>query len=498
MAQMIGGGAEASAWSFAFKIPNLCRRVFGEGLLAPILVPLISQSLEKNGRESTVKQFSVIFMWMALILCAVSVIVSCGALVAMRFVHQEHFVLACQLIPLLMPYGIFICLVGIATSALNSFRIFFLPAVLNLLLNICMIVTLLWICPHFRDDSFWKLSSLAYAVLVSGILELILIFILMSAHHLRLILSWKNFIRIHIMKELGGLMFPGLLGAMTYQLSVFIDDVIAMWISSYAVSALAYSNRLINLPIGVFAMAFGTVSLPEMSGMAQRKEFSSLIETQFFMLRSLLFLTVPLMSFMFLFHEELVRLFFYRGKFDLRALYETSYALMFYTCGIPAFAALKITLAGFYSRKEMKTPMLVGVACTILNLILNLSLMIPLKQGGLALSTAICSYLNNLILLLILQKQLGTRLPLKETACYFFILLLISIPGLFPALECYRLLKGLSGVSRGFSLIPAMTGAATVYSAIYLLIAVILNMGEISILRSAFTRVKKVRFPEKR
>ena len=487
MAQILGGGAVASAWNIAFVIPNLCRRVFGEGLLGPVLVPLISQRLEKDGKDAAARQFSTIFMWMTLILCMISSVVSGCALIVLQFVRQEHLVLACQLIPLLMPYCIFICLVGIATSAMNSLRVFFLPAAVSLLLNVCMIAALVLLCPIFRSEPFRMLSSLAYAVLLSGILELLLMLVLMRSNSFRLVFTWKNFIRIQVLKEVGRLMLPGLLGAVAYQLSVLADKSIAALISPYAVSALSYSDRLIYLPIGVFAVAFGTVSLPEMSGMAQRKDYRSLIETQFASMRYLLFLTIPLMSFMAIFHRDLIRLFYFRGAFDYAALNATALALLYYTAGIPAFAALKITLTGFYSRKEMKTPMLVGVGCNVLNLILNLILMHPLKQGGLALSTAICAYVNNIVLLVILNRQIG-GVPLKETAWHFLLLTALTLPGLYPAWKVYHWVNGLTGAGRGFALIPAMAAAGIVYAVIYLLFSIALRLDEVQILTRRFRR----------
>ena len=120
MAQILGGGAAASAWSFAFKIPNLCRRVFGEGLLGPVLVPLISQSLEKEGKDYAARRFSTIFMWMTLFLCTISIVVSAGSLVVLQFAEQEQMVLTCQLIPLVMPYCIFICLVKRTENPIRS------------------------------------------------------------------------------------------------------------------------------------------------------------------------------------------------------------------------------------------------------------------------------------------------------------------------------------------------------------------------------------------
>ena len=489
MAQVLGGGAIGSAWNFAIMIPNLFRRVFGEGLLGPVLVPLITQRIEKNGRDSARDQFSTIFMWMSLILCVCSIAVSGISLLVLPSVGQEHKVLACQLIPLVVPYCIFICLIGMATSALNSLRVFFLPACLSLLLNICMIGALLFLCPLFKGRPFRMLASLGYAVLLSGILELILMLVLLKVHRFPLSFTWANFLRISELKEVWRLMLPGLFGAVSYQLSVFADETIALWISPYAVSALGYSNRLINLPIGVFAVAFGTVSLPEMARMAQHRDYRALIETQFSSMRYLLFLTVPLMSFFALFHEDLIKLFFFRGAFDETAVRESAWALLCYSCGIPAFAALKITLTGFYSRKEMKTPMLVGVACNVLNLILNLILMFPMRQGGLALSTAVCSYVNNLVLLVILNRQIG-GVPLKETAGHFLLLAVLTLPGLYPAWKCCILLKDLTHAVRGFDLIPAMAGAVIVYAGIYLLLAFVLKLEEVKILTRRLFRRK--------
>ncbi|NCB04624.1 MAG: hypothetical protein EOM69_03780, partial [Clostridia bacterium] len=111
-----------------------------------------------------------------------------------------------------------------------------------------------------------------------------------------------------------------------YQFSVMSDAIIAGWISPFAVAALSYSERLIYLPIGVFAVAFGTVSLTEMSYMAQKKDYPQLISTQFSSMRYLLFMTVPLAAFLCVFHIPIIRLTYYRGLFDDRALMETAQA----------------------------------------------------------------------------------------------------------------------------------------------------------------------------
>lgn len=489
MAKALGGGTVASAWNLAFRIPNLFRRVFGEGLIGTVLITMMGQTIEVRGRDNARKRFSTIFMWLSLILCGCCVAAAALALLLRRFFPQEHISLALGLLPLLMPYCIFICLVGVMTSALNSVKVFFLPAAASLLLNLCLIGALLWVCPRYADRPAHMLEILAYAVLVSGVLELISLLMLMKKQGFLPLLSRRLFKRTRVLAEMWALALPGLLGAVAYQLSVLTDAVIAAWISSYAVAALSYSERLVYLPIGVFAVAMGAVSLAEMTSMAQKRDYQALIATQFASLRYLLFLTVPLALFMALFHVQILRLVYCRGAFDDRALHETASAMFFYCFGIPSFAALKVTLTGFYARKDMKTPMYVSVFCIVLNLILNLLLMRPLKQGGIALATAICSCLNNLILFWLLQRKLG-KLPLKSLARFLALLLPVSLAGLYPAKWVYDLTARSFGTGNGIKIFPALAAGALCYLAIFIILAILLKMDE---LKAVSTRIFRKR-----
>ncbi len=489
MAAVLGGGAVASAWAFAFKVPNLFRRVFGEGLIGTVLIPMMSHTIQRNGRESARKRFSTIFLWLSLILGVICIVVSSISLLCLRFVTQEHFVLALKLIPLLMPYCIFICLIGVMTSVLNSVKVFFLPAVLSLLLNVFMIACLLWVCPMFDGQPEKMLDSLALSVLLSGVLELFLMLVLLKRYGFLPGVSKELFLRTRALLELWHLALPGLAGALAYQFSVLSDAIIAGWISPFAVAALSYSERLIYLPIGVFAVAFGTVSLTEMSYMAQKKDYPQLIATQFSSMRYLLFLTVPLAAFLCVFHIPIIRLTFYRGLFDDRALAETAQALFFYSFGIPAFAAMKVTLAGFYSRKDMRTPMFVSIFCVLLNLVLNLILMHPLKQGGIALSTVISSYLNNLILLYLLQRRIG-GIPIAATFRFLSVLMVVSLAGLWPAKQVFDYLLRWGAAKTWFGVFPPLCAGAGVYLAIFLILAILLRMDEMKLFFKHFSRKK--------
>lgn len=489
-ASILGGGTIASAWSLAFMIPNLCRRVFGEGLLATVLIPMMTHTIERSGAETARKRFSTIFIWLSLILCVVTVIVSSISMMLLPLATAPRVVLTLKLIPLIMPYSIFICLIGVMTSLMNSIKVFFLPALVSLGLNICMILCLWLVCPLFRSEPPKMLDALAVSVLVSGVLELFLMFLLLRKHKLLPVFSWKTFRGLRALVEIWRLTLPGLFGAVAYQVSVIVDRSVACWIGPYAVPALAYSDRLIYLPIGVFAVAFGTVSLTEMSAMAVRRDYDDMIHTMFSSMRLLLFLTVPLAAFMCLFHTELIRMVYYRHAFGETALAETAWAFLFYAFGIPAFAAMKVTLAGFYARKDMKTPMYVSVFCICVNIGLNFILMIPLRQGGIALATVISSYLNNLILLVILERAVG-GVPWRGILKYFAALLVISLLGLYPAWLAARFAAPLSDLVPLVHDFVPLCAAGAVFVAIFLILAILFRIREVNVLYSRFSGNKR-------
>ncbi len=489
-ASILGGGTVASAWTLAFMIPNLCRRVFGEGLLGTALIPMMTHTMERSGHMTARQRFSTILIWLSLILCAITVLVSLISMMLLPFATAERVVLTLKLIPLIMPYCFFICMVGVMTSVLNSIREFFLPALASLGLNICMILALLFVCPRFYGDPPKMLDSLAVSVLISGVLELAVMLILLRRHNLLPEISRKTFFGLRAIVEILRLTLPGLVGALAYQVGVILDRAIACWISPYAVPALAYSDRLIYLPIGVFAVAFGTVSLTEMSKMAVNRNYTDMIATMFSSMRYLLFLTIPLAAFMFLFSVPLIRLVYYRGQFGEIELRETAWAFQFFAFGVPAFAAMKISLAGFYSRKEMKTPMYVSVGCILLNVVLNLILMGPLRQGGIALATVISSYLNNLLLLWILQRTVGS-LPTGMMLRFVGVMLLISALPLYPAWFAYENVFCMTSslpVPKDF--IP-LCSASVVYVVIFLILAILFKLNEVKIVYSRFSKHAK-------
>ncbi|MFA6716469.1 MAG: murein biosynthesis integral membrane protein MurJ [Victivallaceae bacterium] len=420
-ASVLGGGALASAWQLAFMVPNMFRRFLGEGALGTAMVPLVSHALEKEGSVQTRRQLGAIFLVLSVVLALLIIIVSCIALLLLELVTVDYGRMALQLIPLLMPYAFFMCFVGVISSVLNSVKVFFLPALGALLLNISIISCLLFIVPGMGGDFNSALKALSYAVLLAGAVQLVLMLALLWRHKM-LPLKTQSFEEgLKTVKELTRLTIPGLIGASALQFSLLTDRLIAAFIGPYAVPALTYCDRIIYLPISIFALSLGVVLLPDMSRAAAKDDFEELFSHLRLALRCLLYLCVPIAVFTVLFREPVLRLLYMRGAFTETSLRETAWAMLFYGCGIPFFAITKILVQAFYARKDMTTPLKISVFCIFINLILSLSLMIWLRQGGIALATVIASLLNNFLLLRALHKKFAASdMKLKTLLPDFF------------------------------------------------------------------------------
>ena len=428
-ASVLGGGAVASSWFLAFMTPNLFRRILGEGALGTALVPTISHIIELRGKEDAKRQLAAIFAWLGLVLVLICILVSVISLTLKFWVKDPSGVIALNLIPLLMPYSFFICLIGITGSILNTLRVFFLPALGSLLLNIFLIVCLLFICPGMTDI-VRMLDFLAYAVLLSGVIQLAMLLGLMYWYDIFPSFSINNLKNFEILSELWKLTLPGLIGASVVQISFFIDRMMAYSIGPQAVPALNYSDRIVYLPIGVFAIAFGSVLLANMSKSAAKGDTAELVAALNLGLRHVLFVCVPIAAFTVFFRLPIVRCCFLRGKFTESDALETAWAMLFFGLGVPAFCAIKITLSAFYSRKDMKTPVKISFLCIFLNLILNVILMFPMQQGGLALATVISSTVNNCLLLYFLKKAIRHDLGLDQVG---YSLLRSAVASFIPA-----------------------------------------------------------------
>ena len=415
-AMVFGGGELAAGWFLAFAIPNLLRRILGEGALGVALMPLIAELEAQHSRDEVRKELGTIFFILAFILALIIIIVSLAAVAAakMNFIQQfdffktERMRYVLQLLPLLMPYGLFMCLVGVSGSILNYCREFFLPALGALLLNVFLISGLATVYFLHIKDIHAVINVLAYLVLISGFVQLILMGILLKKNNIFplfektfSLFSFKN----PTIKKLYTLAFPGLIGGIATQVSFLVDRNIAMWLGEQAVPALTYVDRLIDLPIGIFAVSLGSVLMASMSRTAAKGDmevFSSELE---FSIRHVFFFCIPMAAGVVYFFNPLMSVLCLGGRYtvsDLNAAYGVA---LCYGAGIPVFCLLKVLVPAFYSRKKMNPPLYASLCAICLNIILNVILMYPLKQAGIALATVISSVVNCTILLILLSRE---------------------------------------------------------------------------------------------
>ncbi len=488
LAKILGGGALMSAWVLAFTIPNLSRRLLGEGAMGSALVPALSRDLrDDETNELAGRRFAALMASLGALLGALCAITALVAIIAKPLVSSPMARLTFQVLPLIVPYALFACLSGVSAAALNSFRRFTLPALTSLLLNIALIAALLLADPLGLNGEN-LLDALAVAVLVAGAAQLAAMLLMLRAAGLPLlrpkglgatIAQTAADAKSEFGKEVWKLALPGMLGAGALQISFFMDRLLASLLGPRAVPALYYSDRIVYLAIGVFAVAMGGVVLPDLSRLAAGGDNGKMARTMTTALRHLVFICVPVSAFTFVCGEDIIKLLFMRGAFDTAALDAAKQALMFYVWGVPFFATVKILVAGFYARKEMKTPVRISILCVSVNIVLNLILMWPLRQGGIALATVLSSVLNNTLLVIMLRGRLPEFKPAQIAVPAFRAVVAAAVAGAaawYSLDTAQRLVAPLTESLRirGLEVIPA----AAVFGAVYLATALILAAKE--------------------
>lgn len=481
LARFLGGGLIMSAWSYAWMIPNMFRRILGEGALGSVFVPILTDTLERQGLDSARKKFSTVTLWLFFLLTLITVLFSGGALIFSCFVEEERWLLTALTIPVVMPYCILICFIGVYTSILNTFKIFVLPAFLSLMPNIFMIGMLYFFLPELIDTPVKALRAISIAMVVSGFIELFFLVIILQRQQMLPEISQKVLLNFSAIREIWIKLLPGLIGACALQIGSYIDGTLAMKISDHAKSAMYYSDRLVYLPIGLFGVAFGTVSLPFLSKLVVNGKMKSMLISTFASIRQMFFITIPVTVLIVLFSKELLYLVFFGGKFGMLELNEANRAMFWYALGIPFFCLTKMSVNTFYCRKDMKTPAIISICCIGLNLIISIILMHPMKQGGITLATTLTSALNNIVLLYLLRKQFG-RMPLAGTVKFTLLLLFLSGISGSAAFFTHRWLLSHPEwhiLPRG--IIP-LFGAGCVFSVVFIVLCFVFRVRELRVL----------------
>lgn len=417
IAYALGAGPAADAFFVAFRLPNLMRRLFGEGSLTLAFVPVFAQIKNRDGVEAAAAMARASLVWMAILLGTVCVLAELFAeyvtlLIAPGFSRDP--VLLGQtvvLVRICFPYALFICGVALCMGILNTFDEFLTPALAPCLMNLVLIGFGL---------AAWGLAGrpelyLAWGVLAAGVAQ----WLSQQPALRRVGFSWRGAwsLRDPGVLRLARLMPPAVCGAAVYQVNVVLVTMFASTLAQGAVSYLYYADRLVQFPLGVFGAAIGVAALPSLSNLAssgREEEFSGVLRDA---LGLTLFISLPATAGLIALSEPIVAALFGRGSFDPQAVSATAAALEGFCLGLPAFALARPLVAAFYARQDTRTPLRAAALSVCCNLLLALALMPLYRHVGLALAAALSSWVNVGLLLAALARKQGLgRATLVELA----------------------------------------------------------------------------------
>ncbi|MFQ5645683.1 MAG: murein biosynthesis integral membrane protein MurJ [bacterium] len=404
IAYLFGAGMGADAFFVAFRVPNLLRRLFGEGALSAAFIPVFSETLTDRGEEDAFRLSSATFNVTALVLIFLCLLAEVYTPFIVRCIAPgftdtaAKYSLTVSLTRITIPYLLFISMVAVSMGVLNSLGHFAAPALAPVLLNISLITSALTLYHVFDHPA----TALAVGVLAGGISQFLFQLPFLIKKGVRYFFTFSH----PALKQITTLMIPGILGLAVAEINILVDTLLASLLPQGSVSYLYYGNRVVQLPLGVFATALGTVILPMLSKQAAAEEEEKLKETFSLALRLVFFISIPAMAALLVLSRPVVTLLFQHGRFDSFIAIQTATALSFYAVGLFAYSGVKVMVPVFYAFKDTKTPVKIAVFCLILNIGLNLLLMGPLKHGGLALATALSSIVNLALLGIVLNRRL--------------------------------------------------------------------------------------------
>jgi len=412
-ARVIGAEALADVFFVAFKIPNFFRRLFAEGAFAQAFVPVLGE-YRQNGSQAALKQLiNRVFgtLGMALLVLTLVIVVAApffAALFAPKWYLNDPFKFnaTAEMLRITFPYLLFISMTGVAGGILNSYDRFAVPAFTPVLLNMSLIFAALIAAPWFDQPTY----ALAWGVFAAGAIQFCFQLPFLARVHMLPIpvVDWRH----PGVKKILKLMGPAIFGVSVSQINLMLDTMLATFLPTGSVSWLYYSDRLSELPLGVFAVAIATVILPNLSRHHAASSVEAYSQTLDWALRMVLLIAVPAAAALMLLAEPiLATLFLYGEVMTPRDMSMASLSLRAYSLGLIAFMLIKVLAPGFFARQDMRTPVRIGVIAMVSNMFLNLILVIPLHfywqvgHVGLALATSLSAFLNALLLFLALRNK---------------------------------------------------------------------------------------------
>lgn len=432
MASLFGAGPVMDAFSVAFRIPNLFRRLFGEGALTAAFLPIFVRETNQSGPAAGWKLATAVLSVLTVVLCGLTLVgeLILGAVAWFVPLGPEARLLV-GLTAAMLPYVILICLAAQLSAMLNALDSFAWPALVPVLMNLIWIGGMVFVAPRFAD-----LTAQAYVVaaciLLAGVFQVVAQWPVLRACGCRLDFDWA-WAKSRV-GEVTVAMIPVVLGLTVAQVNTLADSLVAWglspgandpatiprlgvaWpISPGAASALYFGQRLYQFPLGVFGVALSTVMFPLFARHAEAGRLDKLRNDLTLGLRLVFVVGFPASAGLMLLSEPITALFFRHGAFDAAALRQTASVVSAYACAVWAWCGLLIVTRASYAAGDRRTPLRLSIAAVVVNLVLLAMLVWPFGGTGLALGTSLTAILQFLAATWLLQDCTG-RLDWKQLA----------------------------------------------------------------------------------
>jgi len=411
IARLFGTGVQAQAFVVAFRLPNLLRDLVAEGAVTSAFVPVFSSYRSTKSPQEFWNLAHALVVRLTLV---VAVLGGLGVVMAPWLVQviapgftsdHDKFVLTVRLTRLLFPFITLVGLWAFFMGLLNSLRHFAMPALGPAVLNLAMIGGCVWLAPRVEPP----VLGLAWGVMLGGFVQCAM----QVPVAVSLGFRWRVVWRHDGSREVMRLLVPRLIGSAVHQASVFFNTILAslaVIAGEGAVAALYFANRLVQLPLALFGVASAQASLPALSEQAAAQDLARFRSTLLAVLRMVAFVTIPAACGLAALALPIVQVCFERGAFDRSSTVMTAQVLGLFAIGLLAYAASKVLTGAFYALKDTRTPVRLAIEALVVNVVLAVLCLPPLRVGGLALATALASSLNAWRLLRTLERRLDEPL----------------------------------------------------------------------------------------
>jgi putative peptidoglycan lipid II flippase len=403
--RFMGAGAEASAFTLAFQIPNLFRRLLGEGALTAAFIPIFKEKEKTAGDEEMWRAANAVISGLVLF---TSVVIGLGILGISGVLRWASLgpetELMLRLLRVMLPYLLLVCLAAIFMGMLNARGHFFVPALGAGLLNLVMIASVLFLAPLLGVRLQDQIFALAIGILLAGLVQAGFQLPWLRREGFRY--EWVNPFPNETVRRVIQKMLPAAIGVAAFQINVVTTYAFGFFIDKSIVASFDYAVRLMELPQGVVGISLATFLLPTLSGLAVEKKYSEFRSTLDQGLAYLIFINVVASVFLLVQAQPIIRLLFEGGKFTAYDTIRAGRALACLAPGLVAFSLVNVLARAFYALGDTKTPMTISIVCLAINLVISLPLIHMYQEGGFGLANTLSSTVNVWLLLYGLKRKL--------------------------------------------------------------------------------------------